>query len=152
MLRISRANSTICRHGGSKSVGNLRLAAWSISITPGAYPHQCRRDVPLCGLIVDALLQDIDRPAKVQTPRYSLNSHSKGSIQHLQSQLLDKPIYLRPNYDPIKPNFPGDGAHGSWHVRGLKAFVPVHGGVLTARIRLYAARGKACEMSECLIC
>ncbi len=107
-------------------------------------PASASAGCPLCGLIVEALLRDVLNPLTVQTSTQAPISHQKPSTQDLERQLADQPIYLRPNYDTRKPSFPGDNVDGAWHIRGLKAFVPVDRGVLTARLRLYAAPGKPC--------
>jgi hypothetical protein len=99
---------------------------------------------PFCGLIVHAVLQEVN--AVGQTASTNANrsplSNNEQDVQQLQHRLLQQPIYLQTNYDPIKPSFPEDDIPGSWHIRGLKALVPVdHHGVVVGRIRLFAPRG-----------
>ena len=106
-------------------------------------PASASAGCPLCGLIVDAVLQSLDSFSPASNSTHSPDPNSKRSIHDLENELADQPIYLRPNYDLVKPSFPEDGADGAWHVRGLKAFVPVDHGVLTGRIRLFATIGKA---------
>jgi hypothetical protein len=98
-----------------------------------------------CELIVHAALQEIsaaNRKSSVIANQSSLDK-SEQDLHQLQIHLVPQPIYLQTNCDPLKPSFPEDGTIGSWHIRGLKALVPVdHVGVLVGRIRLYAARGE----------
>jgi hypothetical protein len=99
---------------------------------------------PFCGLLVHAVRQEINalgRTAPTDASRLP-GSKNEQDLQQLQHHLLQQPIYLQTNYDPIKPSFPEDGMPGSWHIRGLKALVPVHHhGVVVGRIRLFAPRG-----------
>jgi hypothetical protein len=99
---------------------------------------------PLCGLLVQAVLQEIDtldRTAPTDANRLP-GSKNEQDLQQLQHHLLQQPIYLQTNYDPVKPSFPEDDRPRSWHIRGLKALVPVdHHGVVVGRIRLFAPRG-----------
>jgi hypothetical protein len=102
---------------------------------------------PFCGLIVQATLQEMkavtdtmDPPLKTDQPSSETDERT---LHQLQLHLLQQPIYLQTNYDPIKLTFPEVGVPGSWHIRGVKVFVPVdHLVVVVGRIRLYAARGE----------
>lgn len=80
--------------------------------------------------------------ARFTAASQSLSSEDERGVQQLQLRLAQKPIYLQTNYDPVKSAFPEDGLPGSWHIRGLKAFVPVDHGASVCRIRLYAASGE----------
>jgi hypothetical protein len=112
-------------------------------------PASALAGCPLCGLILDAVLQNIDRPSPFSTSIQMSQGNSKQTLSELKDELAAQPIYLRPNYDPLKPSFPEDSAKGAWHVRGLRAFVPVHQGrVLTGWIRLFADQGKACRSTR----
>lgn len=115
-------------------------------------PASASAGCPLCRLILDSVLQNIDSishsPKSIQSPNCSI----KRNNHDLERDLADQPIYLRTNYDPLKPSFPEDGAEGAWHVRGLKAFVPVHHGALVGSIRLFAAGGKVLFDLQRLIC
>lgn len=91
----------------------------------------------LCALIVDAVSQNNSFANHQQSP----SSYSTQNLVQPHAKLVNRPIYLQCNYDPIKPSFPEDGIPGSWHIRGLKALVPVDQGVLIGRIRLHTARG-----------
>lgn len=104
-------------------------------------PPSAAGGCPLCGIIVDALLQYDDSPSSPPAPRHPVHGHNKRDAAHLQHHLINSPIYLRPNHSPLKSTFPEDDVAGSWHVRGFKAFVPVDHGRLTAQIRLFAPRG-----------
>jgi hypothetical protein len=93
---------------------------------------------------VHAALQEIDALGESILPNASKTISSNDAwFQLLEGRLLHQPIYLQINYDPIKPSFPEDGHPGSWHIRGLKALLPVdHSGVVVGRIRLYATAGE----------
>jgi hypothetical protein len=102
---------------------------------------------PFYGLIVRATLQEMkavtdtmDSSLKTDQPSPQNNERT---LHQLQLHLLQQPIYLQTNHDPIKSKFPEAGVAGSWHIRGVKVFVPVdHLFVVVSRIRLYAARGE----------
>ena len=100
---------------------------------------------PLCCLIVNAVLQKLhqSRPTtSTMTSARSKQSRSQRYDPLLRGELIDKPVYLRPNYDPLKPSFPEAGAPNARHVRGLKAFVPTWRGVQVGLVRLFATGGK----------
>jgi hypothetical protein len=100
---------------------------------------------PLCGLIVNAVLQMFSQPRPTTSTVTSAGSKQSRNQQCdplLRGELIDHPIYLRPNYDTRKPSFPEVGAADPWHVRGLKAFVPTCRGVQVGLIRLFATQGK----------
>lgn len=104
-------------------------------------PASASAGCPLCGLILDAILLDTNHANPSATSNQSPSCYSKRNLHQLQSELSPQPIYLRPNYDPLKLNFPEGSPNGAWHVRGLKALVPVDQGVLTGWIRLFADKG-----------
>lgn len=114
-------------------------------------PASASAGCPLCGLILDAVLQNMNGSSPFQTEPDSPIPTQKRTIQELQHVLADQPVYLRPNYDPRKPSFPERGAEGAWHVRGLKAFVPVDHGVVTGWVRLFAHGGNASSRSYQLL-
>lgn len=98
---------------------------------------------PFCNLIIEAVLQDNNFTYIATDICISPIGKSKDDQHELDVtyNLAQEPIYLQTNYDPIKPSFPEDGIAGSWHVRGLKVFLPATNGRLLGRIRLYADRG-----------
>jgi hypothetical protein len=106
---------------------------------------------PLCELILQATLQELNIVSNARHPSSAtdgpLREHYAHDIHQLQRHLVPQPIYLVTNYDPIKTAFPEEGAPGSWHIRGVKVYVPVdHLVVVVGRIRLYAARGeRSCD-------
>jgi hypothetical protein len=109
---------------------------------------------PFCGLIVHAVLQETKAVGPVAPTNASpeLFSKNEQDVQRLQHKLLRRPIYLQTNYDPVKPSFPEDGIPRSWHIRGLKALVPVdHYGVVVGRIRLFAPRGDLISATPVLV-
>lgn len=111
-------------------------------------PLSASAGCPLCGLILDAALQDTNRSIPSTMSTQSSQSHRKRTLNQSIGNLTGQPVYLRPNYDPQKSSFPEDGPYGAWHVRGFKAFVPVDRGVLTGWVRLFADRGTASHVSS----
>ena len=106
---------------------------------------------PLCSLILKAVLQKLYQPRPTTSTTTSVRSKQILNQRYdplLRGELIDKPIYLRPNYDPLKPSFPQGGAPNAWHVRGLKAFVLTRSGTQVGPIRLFATEGKA---TRCLL-
>ncbi|KAH7390966.1 heterokaryon incompatibility protein-domain-containing protein [Phaeosphaeria sp. MPI-PUGE-AT-0046c] len=105
-----------------------------------------------CDLIAYAVLQDINATVRAGSTAagQSLSGQGECDVQQLQLRLAHQPIYLQTNYDPVKPSFPEDDQPGSWHIRGLKAFVPVDQGAVVGRIRLYASSesqaGSSCNI------
>ncbi|KAH7086181.1 heterokaryon incompatibility protein-domain-containing protein [Paraphoma chrysanthemicola] len=102
---------------------------------------------PFCDLIVRAVLQHNKGAAdSIWTP----TGHFERDVRQLQDALAPRPICLQTNYDPVKPSFPEHGTTGSWHIRGLKACVPVDRGTLVGRIRLFAhadsPAGSSCDI------
>jgi hypothetical protein len=109
---------------------------------------------PFCGLIVHAVLQEINTvgPVAPTNPSPSRFSKNEQDLQLLQRNLLQLPIYLQTNYDPVKPSFPDHDSPGSWHIRGLKVLVPVdHYGVVVGRVRLFAPRGDLFSATPVLV-
>lgn len=98
---------------------------------------------PFCNLMVEAVLQYNNFVYIATDICDSPIGKSKEEPHELDViyQLAREPIYLQTNYDPVKPSFPEDGVAGSWHIRGVKVFVPAIGAGLLGRIRLYAERG-----------
>lgn len=86
----------------------------------------------------DALLQNVDN--QLASP-HCLHKVKSGVIDEWNSHLIESPIYLRPNYDPLKLAFPEDEVANTPYVRGFKVFVPVDHGILTGQIRLFAPKG-----------
>jgi hypothetical protein len=100
---------------------------------------------PLCCLIVSAVLQKLHQPSPITSAMTSARSEKSRNQRYdplLRGELIDEPIYLRPNYDPLKPSFPETGAPDAWHVRGLKASVPTWRGTKVGLVRLFATGGK----------
>lgn len=130
-------------------VSNKSMPRGMIHLTDARkLPASAAAGCPLCGLILDAVLQSIHSSStSIQSP----TRDNRRAIQDLEGELADQPIYLRPNYDPLKPSFPEAGLEGAWHVRGLKAFVPVDHGVLTGWLRLFAAKGKVLQGVLCRV-
>jgi hypothetical protein len=97
-----------------------------------------------CSLILHAALQETDALCGCISPDASETfSSNNARFQLLEDRLLHQPIYLQINYDPVKPSFPEDGQPGSWHIRGLKAYLPVdQSNVVVSRIRLHTAAGE----------
>jgi hypothetical protein len=97
----------------------------------------------LCCLIVDVVLQKLYQPRSITTTITSARSKQSRGQRYdplLRGELIDEPIYLRPNYDPLKPSFPEAGAANAWHVRGFQVGL----------IRLFATQGKAIQCVFCL--
>ncbi|KAF2032983.1 HET-domain-containing protein [Setomelanomma holmii] len=105
---------------------------------------------PFCQLIVSAVLQHNSAAnisgCSIQTPEGQIER----DVRQLEDTLAPQPIYLQTTYDPVKPSFPEHGTSRSWHIRGLKALVPVDHGLLVGRIRLFAAHdspeGASCDI------
>lgn len=114
-------------------------------------PVSAAEGCPLCGMIIDAILQ-YNNPSSPPDVTVPLPSHSKRDMAQFKHHWIKSPIYLRPNYDPIKSAFPEQDVAHSWHVRGFKAFVPVDHGVLTGQIRLFAPRGNSTLISSHMVC
>jgi pyridoxine/pyridoxamine 5'-phosphate oxidase len=92
-------------------------------------------------MIRDAILQYNLNP--IANASYTSREHQDrvALITDFESHLINSPIYLRPNFDPLKRAFPQDEVANAPYVRGFKVFAPVDGEILTGQIRLYALRG-----------
>lgn len=98
---------------------------------------------PLCALIRDAILQ---YNANETLPRSGLGSQQKQeqwNVVDFEHHLTNEPIYLRPKRDFLRRAFPEKNVENAWHLRGMTAFVPVQGDILTGQIRLVAPLGLA---------
>jgi hypothetical protein len=96
---------------------------------------------PLCLLIRDSLFQFNGRQDSYADGEEQ-GSRTKTQIgSDLERYLIDSPIYLRPNFDPLKCAFPQDGVLNAPYVRGFKVFVPLHKDILVGQVRLFALRG-----------
>jgi hypothetical protein len=62
-------------------------------------------------------------------------------MDDFQDRLINWPIWLRPNFDPLKRAFPQDEVADAFHVRGFRVFVPVVNSILIGQIRLFAQEG-----------
>jgi len=159
---MSTANMSLCPTCSRISVPNLTREldnppAWMPGVGRESHEprgmvhhHDARQLIasasagcPFCILIIEAVLQYNNFTYIATDICDSPIGKSKEDPHELDVtyNLAPEPIYLQTNYDPIKPSFPEDGIPGSWHIRGVKVFLPATNGGLLGRIRLYAERG-----------
>lgn len=99
-------------------------------------PISAAAGCPLCGMILDA----VPKHSQEGDCMICKGDRREGVFQH-GTCLIDGPVYLQPNFNPLKRAFPERTVKGAPYVRGFRALIPVQQGYLTAQIRLFAPRG-----------
>ena len=96
----------------------------------------------LCAMIIDALLQYDGNQFPWRLHQATTTEPMKERERdHLGQHLINSPIYLRPNYDPLRQAQHKDEVLQAAYIRGFKVFVPVDHGILTGHIRFFAHKG-----------
>lgn len=105
-------------------------------------PLSAAAGCPLCILIRDAIiLHHHTQHGPDDTRTHRGTGDEAWTTRNLHDRLSNFPIYLRPNFDPLRRAFPRDDVPDALYVRGFRAYVPTLERIVVGQIRLFALEG-----------